>query len=249
MKSLNIPHPHLSHLANRHQSSPCPISGQDTKHADRIYAHALNPHILTLIHEKHPDLAEAEWYSREAVNKFQREYFQSLIQQDEHELSELDHEVLESIHEDQLLTTNCNDQHDNKTSLGERAADRVANFGGSWSFVIGFTFFILIWMSINTYWFFHPEIFDPYPFILLNLALSCIAALQAPIIMMSQNRQNAKDRIRAENEYKVSLKAELEIRNLTSKLDQLMHKQWSHLLEMQQMQLETLNQLNEKKKK
>lgn len=119
-------------------------------------------------------------------------------------------------------TRNANEALDDRATLGERVADAVARFGGSWLFIGSFGLFLLIWVVVNTALVFYgPKPFDPYPFILLNLMLSMIAALQAPIIMMSQNRQDARDRVRSELDYQVNLKAELEIATLSSKLDAL----------------------------
>ena len=120
--------------------------------------------------------------------------------------------------------------------LGERVADRVASFGGSWTFIFLFLASMAVWMALNVE---RPQPFDPYPFILLNLVLSCLAALQAPVIMMSQNRQAAKDRLGAQQDYEVNLKAEMEILALHTKLDELRASQWEQLLAMQARQ-ETL---------
>ncbi len=130
-------------------------------------------------------------------------------------------------------------------TLGERIADNVAKFGGSWRFIISFGVFLVMWMIINSIVLLRRP-FDPYPFILLNLILSCLAAIQAPIIMMSQNRQEAKDRLRSEHDYRVNLKAELEIRHLHAKMDQLLTHQWNRLLQIQQIQVELIEEIAEK---
>lgn len=120
------------------------------------------------------------------------------------------------IHRDEKVTlSNIED-----LSTGQRIADKVASFGGSWTFIISFLVFIIVWIGLNLYWL-NNQGFDPYPFILLNLLLSCVASLQAPIIMMSQNRQEEKDRIRAQKDYEINLKAEAEIRKLHEKLDKI----------------------------
>jgi uncharacterized membrane protein len=124
-------------------------------------------------------------------------------------------------------------------TFGERLSDHLANFGGSWSFLIFFGVVLFAWMAFNV-WTVGKEQFDPYPFILLNLVLSCLAAIQAPIIMMSQKRQEAKDRLRSENDYRVNLKAELEIRHLHEKIDHILTRQWERLAEIQQIQLEIM---------
>jgi uncharacterized membrane protein len=125
-------------------------------------------------------------------------------------------------------------------------SDRIASFGGSWRFIILFGAVLLFWIILNAVFLLNRG-FDPYPFILLNLILSCLAAIQAPIIMMSQNRAEARDRLRAENDYKVNLKAELEIRTLHEKIDHLLQRQYSRLFEIQQIQIELLEQLGRKR--
>lgn len=128
-------------------------------------------------------------------------------------------------------------------NLGERLADRVARLGGSWSFILVFLTILVGWIVLNTEILGPRSAFDPYPYIFLNLLLSMIAALQAPVIMMSQNRQSEKDRRRAMYDYQINLKAELEIRELHAKLDQLREREWSLHVAMQQQQIEMLNRL------
>jgi len=129
---------------------------------------------------------------------------------------------------------------DEKLTLGQRAADRMATFGGSWTFVILFLVLMAGWITVNAA---SQRPVDPFPFILLNLALSCLAALQAPVIMMSQNRQSAKDRSDAQHDYEVNLKAELEVAALHLKLDELREGQWGELLDLQRRQLQLLEEL------
>lgn len=131
--------------------------------------------------------------------------------------------------------------HDDR-KFGDQLADRVAAVGGSWGFIIAFGLVLVVWMGWNEATRGHPLAFDPYPFIFLNLMLSCVAAIQAPVILMSQRRAEAKDRLRAESDYRVNLKAELEIRHLHEKLDYLVSKQWERLMEIQQLQLQTLQE-------
>jgi len=131
---------------------------------------------------------------------------------------------------------------EDRRTTGERLADIVAEFGGSWRFIISFAVVLIVWMAFNV-WAATQRVFDPYPFILLNLVLSCLAAIQAPIIMMSQKRQETKDRLRSENDYRVNLKAELEIRHLHEKIDHLINRQWERLAEIQQIQLEIMEDL------
>lgn len=161
-------------------------------------------------------------------------HIQDLLLKEKEELTG----ILELIKDRETLAENINDSYEEQSTFGERLSDKIASFWGSWRFILSFLWFLVIWMIINVA--LGDRAFDSYPFILLNLCLSCVAALQAPVIMMSQNRQEARDRLRAENDYKVNLKAELEIRSLHEKIDHLLVKKWDHLIEIQQIQLEIL---------
>lgn len=158
------------------------------------------------------------------------------------ELSTLELDVMKSMKDQGLLAKNVNVEFDRKLTLGERLADKVAEFGGSWRFIITFFIVMVMWIIMNSVLLLRKP-FDPYPFILLNLVLSCLAAIQAPIIMMSQNRQEAKDRLRSEQDYRVNLKAELEIRYLHEKIDHLLAQQWQRLVEIQQIQMDLMEEL------
>jgi len=154
---------------------------------------------------------------------------------------QLEKEIREKIRRGERVSKNINVVHGERLSLGERMSDRLADTAGSWGFIGLFFLFLVFWIAINSVQFlFKP--FDHYPYILLNLMLSCLAAIQAPVIMMSQNRQEAKDRLRSEHDYEVNLKAELEIQGLHEKLDQLREKQWQDLLTIQQQQIDLLQQ-------
>lgn len=170
----------------------------------------------------------------DSLNKSQSEQIQKL-----HTL------VQDAIREEQLIINNLKNPQEEIMSKGDKLSDRVATFGGSWNFIIFFVIILTIWIiynvSVNK-----EEAFDPYPFILMNLVLSCIAALQAPIIMMSQNRKEEKDRKRAENDYMVNLKAEIEIRNLHQKINLLMEEQINKLVETQAIEIKLLNDLHAK---
>jgi uncharacterized membrane protein len=140
------------------------------------------------------------------------------------------------------VSRNLNQLHDEQATLGERLADGLARFGGSWTFLIIFGGALLFWIGLNSLQLLMAP-FDPYPFIFLNLVLSCLAAIQAPIIMMSQNRQAARDRLAAELDFACNTKAEREVEQLHEKLDLLREKQWMDLVELQQHQITLLNQL------
>ncbi len=176
-------------------------------------------------------------------------YLSALIEQDQTELEQIHKEVVKAIEENTYISENIETEIEEELTLGQRMADKIAEFGGSWVFIISFFLFILIWMGLNI-WVFATKPFDPYPFILLNLILSCLAAIQAPIIMMSQNRQEEKDRKRSIHDYKINLKAEMEIKILSDKIDHLLIHQNKKLLEIQELQTDYLEDLmNELKKK
>jgi len=146
---------------------------------------------------------------------------------------------VQSLADHETLAENIQAEFEGHRTFGERLSDHLATFGGSWSFLIIFGAVLVVWMAFNAITVGKDQ-FDPYPFILLNLVLSCLAAVQAPIIMMSQKRQEAKDRLRSENDYRVNLKAELEIRHLHEKVDHILTRQWERLAEIQQIQLEIM---------
>jgi len=157
-------------------------------------------------------------------------------------------ESLRRILQGKHVARNTNKEFDETLTFGQRLADQVASFGGSWKFIMIFAFTLLIWITLNSVVLARMNsAFDPYPYILLNLFLSMLAAIQAPIIMMSQNRQAAKDRLDAAHDYEVNMKAELEVADLHKKMDELKDKQWIELIEMQQEQIRLLMQLLEEK--
>ena len=153
---------------------------------------------------------------------------------------------MQSIATDKSFVTKLqDDEGDDQRTFGQIVADKVAAFGGSWKFIILFFVFILFWIAGNVFILINKG-FDPYPFILLNLILSCLAALQAPVIMMSQNRQEEKDRERAKKDYMINLKSELEIRMLDEKIDHLIMRQQQELIEMQKVQIEMMHDILKK---
>jgi len=220
----------------------CQICGKRKKIDEVMPGKLVRESVADLIREKFPGWSSGDYICLNDLNRFRAEYVQKLLRKEKGELSALELDVVKSLKEQELLTKNVNAEFDRQLTLGERVADKVADFGGSWKFIITFSVIIAIWISINALALLQKP-FDPYPFILLNLVLSCIAAFQAPIIMMSQNRQEDKDRMRSEHDYAVNLKAELEIRNLHTKIDQLMTHQWDRLLEIQQIQLDLMDEL------
>lgn len=168
-----------------------------------------------------------------------------LLSSQNESLKKLHKIVKETLKSEELIINNLLHPPSETLTRGQKISDNVAKFGGSWAFIIFFGVVLTLWILFNSLAMVGYQ-FDPYPFILMNLILSCIAALQAPIIMMSQNRQEEKDRIRNENDYLINLKAELEIRSLHQKMDLLLEEQIKVLTESQAKQFELLNHLHEK---
>ncbi len=180
---------------------------------------------------------------RDTAEKLFRSEYEKLTKQEKH--------VAHHITKRTPISTNIVQDLSEQMTLGQKMADRVASFGGSWIFILIFALVLFVWVGMNSFILIKlgSSSFDPYPYIFLNLLLSMLAAIQAPIIMMSQNRQAYKDRLSAEHDYEVNLKAELEIMTLHEKIDLLRENQWSELISIQQKQLELLSQLVEDVKK
>jgi uncharacterized membrane protein len=218
------------------------ITNTEIKTGEEVKALDLREGIFNLIKSEYPGLNEDCYISLDELNHFRRQYLSSLIIQENGELDVIDRDVMNAIKNNSVLSENIEDKIEGKFTIGQRLADKIAMFGGSWTFIITFFTFILVWMGINI-WMLATKSFDPFPFILLNLILSCLAAIQAPIIMMSQNRKEQKDRLRSENDYKINLKAELEIKLLSEKIDHMIVHQNKKLLEIQEIQTDYLEDL------
>ena len=212
--------------------------------SERISATTIRHSILRAIQEQYPDFGEESYLSVSEINAFREKYIADYLAKELGELSDLEERVLASFRNNSTLTDKIADSGDESVTLtfGQKIADKVAAFGGSWTFILSFCFFLFLWIIINVFWF-HNQGFDPYPYILLNLILSCIAALQAPIIMMSQNRQEEKDRARSKSDYMINLKSELEIRMLHEKIDHLIMHQQEELLEIQKVQIDMMQDI------
>jgi uncharacterized membrane protein len=204
--------------------------------------------IFKLIQADYPDFTDESYVAVGKVNTYRKQYLEQLLEKELGEISVLEKEVLDSIQENEVLSTNIEEELQENLPLGDRMADKIATFGGSWTFIMAFFGFILLWMMVNVY-LLTTRSFDPFPFILLNLILSCLAAIQAPIIMMSQNRKESKDRQRSEYDYKVNLKAELEIRLLHEKIDHMIVHQNQRLLEIQQIQVDLMEDILNRSRK
>lgn len=208
----------------------------------------INETVYNLIKENNPSFDQNSFICLKDLNTYRTEYIRNIIQRDIGEVRDVENEVIKSFEEHELLSEDTNQSFDKSLSFADRMSDALAEFGGSWKFLISFSVVLGVWIIINSINLMNQP-FDPYPYILLNLVLSCLASVQAPIIMMSQNRQEAKDRLRAEMDYKINLKSELEIRNLRSKLDLLASDQWNRLLEIQQFQTDMIEEITERTEK
>jgi len=221
------------------------ISGESYPGSEKISGKLVRNGILKEIVKVCPIFNGDSFLSVSELNQYRQQYIQNLLSREVGAITELEQTVLDNIQHNHILADEASEVKQERLSTAQRWADKIASFGGSWKFIISFGVFILVWIIINIYSV-QEKGFDPYPFILLNLILSCIAALQAPVIMMSQNRQEEKDRERAKNDYMVNLKSELEVRMLHEKMDHLIITQQENLLEIQQIQAGMMREMIEK---
>jgi uncharacterized membrane protein len=228
-------------MATSQDSARCVVCGLAFDRRDLRACGDLTPSTRLALAEDHPHLAPDDLICREDLALYRRRSLERLLESERGALSALDHQVLDSLQSGSPLTAEPEAAFVEDRTFGERAADALARFGGSWGFILGFGCVLAAWMWLNATGAM-LGVFDPYPFILLNLVLSSLAALQAPIIMMSQRRQEEKDRLRSENDYKVNLKAELEIRHLHDKIDLHLARQWERLAAIQRLQIELLEE-------
>ena len=217
------------------------ISNKEFLIADKVSGKRIQNQILDLIKLDFPDFNRQKNIASSELDNYREKYMSNYLLAKIGDLSNLENKVIGSFTDDKSLVNIVEDEIETRT-YGQKIADKVASFGGSWKFILLFGFFIFLWILTNVYLLYNKG-FDPYPFILLNLILSCLAALQAPVIMMSQNRQEEKDRERAKKDYMINLKSELEIRMLHEKLDHLIIHQQEELIEMQKEQMEIMNDI------
>lgn len=229
---------------NHHEDRVCSLCGATFSLRGLIPAAAVGDSVAGEIRKDRPDWQSQGYVCRADLNKYRARYVHSLLQTERGDVTALEQEIVASLRDHDLLSKHVEAEFDKQWSVGERLADKLATFGGSWSFLICFGVLMAAWIVLNSIVLLQRP-FDPYPFILLNLVLSCLAAIQAPVIMMSQNRQEAKDRLRSQHDYQVNLKAELEIRHLHDKIDHLLCHQWERLAQIQQVQLDLLSELTE----
>lgn len=205
-------------------------------------AFSIRDSLLQLIHADFPDFGHDDFICTTDLNLYRSKYIASLIQGESTSLNRFETEILNNLKKEELYAQKLYDDYDRQLTKWDKLADTIASFGGSWKFIGIFGGFIVVWIIINII-LLSQNAWDPYPFILLNLILSCLAAMQAPVIMMSQNRAEERDRMRAENDYKINMKAEIEIKILHEKMDHLINNQWQKLLEIQQIQIELMEEM------
>jgi len=224
----------------------CAICGKSFPLRSVVSGEIIRKELAAEICKIQPEWSSQSFICRPDLTEIRGKYVHDMLESERGELSSLDQEVIRSLREHEILSSNVDEELEQNWSFGERLADKIADFGGSWTFLICFGVFLLVWVAINSLVLLWRPL-DPYPFIFLNLILSCLAAVQAPVIMMSQNRQEAKDRVRAQHDYQINLKAELEIRHLHEKVDHLLSHQWERLVQIQELQLQLLSDLDAKK--
>ncbi len=223
----------------------CDVCKKEFAEADLISGHGIRHEIESKIQADFPEWVDQNKICRDDYAKYRDAYVSGIIEEETGNIRELKSDVLKSIMENELISLSNSNSIAEVLKIGDKISDKVAVFGGSWRFIIIFFLVLFSWIVVNAV-ILGSRPFDPYPFILMNLILSCIAAIQAPIIMMSQNRQEKKDRIRSENDYRVNLKSEIEIRTLHEKVDHLLLDQWSKMMKIQEMQIEILEEIKKK---
>ena len=231
---------------NANSRETCAVCGKPFPRSRLVSGNSVRREVADEIRKDYPQWSHEKFICRPDLAVYRGKYVESLLESEKGELTSLEDEVLRSLSEHELLSANVEETFEKRRTLGERMADRLATFGGSWTFLLLFASFLALWIGINSVALYVKPI-DPYPYIFLNLLLSCLAAVQAPIIMMSQNRQEAKDRLRSQHDYQINLKSELEIRHLHEKIDHLITHQWERLVRIQELQLDLLSDLGERK--
>ena len=230
----------------KQRKATCTVCGKVFLSKNLLSGEVVRETIANEIRADFPEWSSESFICISDLGKYRTRYVHSLLESEKGELTLLEKEVVDSLRKQELLSKNIETEFEQVWTFGERLADRIARFGGSWIFLIIFFSFLSVWVAMNSIVLFWRPV-DPYPFILLNLVLSCLAAIQAPVIMMSQNRQEAKDRVRSQHDYQINLKAELEIRHLHEKVDHLLSHQWERLTQIQEVQLELLSEISRKK--
>lgn len=225
----------------------CPICGQTFLLKDLFPIALLRHAVFSVAQQKYPNLDHDSFLCMPDLSMIRGLYWEGVLKEEKGALSELENEVLQSLKKQEILAENVNVEFEGQLTFGQQLSDQLAKFGGSWTFITIFFLVLCGWIAVNLFGVFELY-FDPYPFILLNLVLSCLAAIQAPVILMSQNRQAAKDRLSQESDYQTNLKAELEIRQLNARLEFFMRQHWQKMTEFSSIQEEILQELELKRR-
>lgn len=220
----------------------CEICGKHMNRYEVIPAQSVPEPIAGLIRKEFPAWSSGGYICQADLNRFKARYVGEVLKKEKGELASLEEDVSQTMKDHETHPKNIDIEFDRQLSFGERLSDRIADFAGSWTFIIIFSVVMFVWIVVNTF-IMVTRPFDPYPYILLNLVLSALAAIQAPVIIMSQNRQESRDRVHAEHDYWVNLHTEMEIHQLHKKIDHLLFKQGQKLLEIQKIQIELMEDL------
>ena len=220
----------------------CQICKEHKNRDELVPAQLVPKQIAVLILKDNPGWASDGYICHDDLDRFRAQYIEEVLEKERNDLVLLEEAVSQTMKDHDLPAKNTNIEFERQLSFGERLSDRIADFAGSWTFVIIFLGIMTLWIVINSF-IIVTRPFDPYPYILLNLVLSAVAAIQAPVIIMSQNRQESRDRLNAEHDYRVNLHAEMEIHQLHKKIDHLLFNQGQRLLEIQKIQVELMENL------
>lgn len=224
------------------KTAPCLVDHAKYDIVDGLTLQELEPQLQALIHHDYPHSLPTDFICSEHLVQYRMQKMDQMIAKDYQQNKKINQQLSHILAKNTYQVVDVNRQLENSLTFGQRVADAVARFGGSWAFIISFVSIMLIWMLLNVLQLFGLH-FDPYPFILLNLFLSMVAAIQAPLIMMSQNRAAEYDRLQAVNDFRVNSKSEEEIRVLHSKVDHLIQQDEPNMLEIQKMQTQMLGEI------
>jgi uncharacterized membrane protein len=227
------------------QTFPCRICGEKKRNDELVPAGLVRASIAEVITKEHPAWFPEGYICRADLNRFRIKYVQNVLEKEKNEYALLKEPVSYGVKEEDHLPENINVEFEKELTFGEHLADKLADFAGSWTFIAVFVGILFFWIALNTYVLLSRP-FDPYPYILLNLVLSALAALQAPVIIMSQNRQEIRDRLHAERDYQVNIHTEFEIHRLHKKIDHLLTGQGQRLLEIQNITVELMDEMAKK---
>lgn len=234
-------------MEQQSKSVVCQICNKTKALKEVLPADMVRLSMVSIIKETNINWDEKGFICKDDLDEFRAKFVERIFDSENGELSDVERKVVENIKDQEIITKNLYDQYTTELSIWDKASDKIASFGGSWRFIGFFFLFMAIWMGLNVVLSIYGKSWDNYPFILLNLILSCIASIQAPIIMMSQNRLEKRDRLRAESEYQINLKAEIGIRNLHEKMDHMLFKQWEKTSEIQKVMIELMREIKQQK--